>query len=412
MRRIAVVACALALAPSAGATTFVVRGHGWGHGVGMSQWGARGLAEHGAGWRSILRHYYPGTGIGRFSPPRIRVLIKEDARRLAVSARSPFRIVDSRGRSRLQRRRIVFGRGRFHGLVPPLRVFQGMTPLIVDGAGYRGRLVIGRGISVINDVPLERYLRGVVPWEMPSRWHPEALRAQAVAARTYAYSRLGVGSFDVYADTRDQMYGGIRAEHPSTNVALGSTAGLIVTWQGRPARTYYFSTSGGRTVSALDGFGSAIPYLPSVSDPYDSGPKHDWSYRFTARQLARRLHVAPPTALQMRVNRSLRVTTVLVKRGGSVRRVDGRDFQRALDLPSTWFRVSGGAQPRRGATGRWVAILESGTTQFPGAVRSDAYPGLRPGLWVRVRGPFVTRDAAVVAAGSRGYVRHLSAPIG
>ena len=410
MRRIVVAVCALAFAPSASATTFVVSGHGWGHGVGMSQWGARGLAEHGASWRAIIAHYYRGTGIGRIAPRRVRVLIKEDAARVAISAKSPFRVVDARGRSRLQRRRIVFGRGRFHGLAPPLRIVQGTTPLIVDGSGYRGRIVITRGVSVINDVPLERYLRGVVPWEMPSHWHAEALRAQAVAARTYAYSRLGGGWFDVYADTRDQMYGGIRAEHPSTNAAVGGTAGTIVTWQGRPARTYYFSTSGGRTVSARDGFGTPVAYLPSVIDPYDSGPKHDWSYRFTSEQLARRLHVAPPKALRMQLNASLRVTSVLLSGGGPIRRVDGRTFQRALDLPSTWFRVSGSVRrPKPSRAGRWVAILESSAAPFAGAVRSDRYPGLRPGLWVRLRGPFASRRAASVAAGGRGYVRRLTA---
>lgn len=408
MRRIALVVCALALAPPAGATTFVVSGHGWGHGVGMSQWGARGLAEHGSGWRSILAHYYRGTSVAQIAPSRVRVLIKEDADRVAISARSPFRIVDARGRSRLQRRRIVFARKRFHGLAPPLRIVQGATPLLVDGSGYRGRLVIRRGVSVINDVPLERYLRGVVPWEMPSHWHPEALRAQAVAARTYAYSRLGGGSFDVYADTRDQVYGGIRAEDRSTNVAIGATAGRILTWRGRPARTYYFSTSGGRTVSARDGFGTHIPYLPSVLDPYDAGPKHNWSYRFTAQQLARRLDVSAPASLRIRVNGSLRVTSVLLSAGARVHRVDARRFQRALDLPSTWFRVSDVQRPRAVRTARWVAIFESSATRFAGAVQSDRYPGLRPGLWVRLRGPFASRRTAVAAAGSRGYVRRLT----
>jgi SpoIID/LytB domain protein len=393
------------------AAVFVVHGHGWGHGVGMSQWGARGLAQHGWGWQRILGHYYPGTRISHVDHVRIRVLVAQRRSRIAISSKTPFRIVDARGRSRLQRRRIVFRSRRWHGLRPPLRIVAGAQPLALDGAGYRGELVVRRGISVVDDLPLERYLRGVVPWEMPSHWNADALRAQAVAARTYALATRNPGwTFDLYADTRDQMYGGIRAEKRSTNLAVGATAGRILTWDGEPARTYYFSTSGGRTESSHDAFRSGVvPYLRSVPDPYDAGPHHDWTYRFTTGQLARRLGVTGIASIGVRVNGSGRAATVVLReRLGGRRTIDGDAFRSALDLPSTWFSVGDTqrtpARPRSG----WVAVLSSSTSRSPGTVRSDSLPGLRPGFWVKIAGPFASRARAEAVASSRGgYVRRV-----
>jgi stage II sporulation protein D len=417
VRRLATVLTLFALAAPAQAAVFVVHGHGWGHGVGMSQWGARGLARHGWGWQRILAHYYPGTRLARADHLRIRVLVAGRRNRIAISSRSPFRILDGRGRSRLQRRRIVFRSRHWHGLRPPLRIVPGVEPLVLDGAGFRGELVVRRGINVVNDLPLERYLRGVIPWEMPSHWNADALRAQAVAARTYALATRNPGwTFDLYDDTRDQMYGGIRAEKRSTNLAVGATAGRILTWGGEPARTYYFSTSGGRTESSHDAFRTgAIPYLQSVPDPYDAGPHHDWTFRFTTRQLTRKLGVPGIASIAVRLNGSGRAAAVVVreKRGGR-RMIDGDAFRSALGLPSTWFSFGPrGAPGGSKATGKrpqvgWVAVLSSSTTRTAGTVRSDSLPGLRPGFWVRIAGPYASRARAQAAASRRGgYVRRV-----
>ena len=197
----------------------------------------------------------------------------------------------------------------------------------------------------MNEVRLERYVRGVVPSEMPFRWRPAALQAQAVAARSYALSQLKPGqSFDLYADTRDQAYGGIAAERPSTNLAVGATVGQVVTWSGRPALTYYCSTSGGRTAAG------SMPYLASVPDPYDSiSPHHRWGpFRLRSAQLAQRLHVPGVRSLSLALDGSGRVASVLVRwRGGSAR-VPGGRFETDLGLLSTCFRV-GGARVARGA---------------------------------------------------------------
>jgi stage II sporulation protein D len=417
VRRLATVLTLFALAAPAHAAVFVVHGHGWGHGVGMSQWGARGLARHGWGWQRILAHYYPGTRLARADHMRIRVLVAERRNRIAISSRSPFRILDGRGRSRLQRRRIVFRGRHWHGLRPPLRIVPGVEPLVLDGAGFRGELVVRRGINVVNDLPLERYLRGVVPWEMPSHWNADALRAQAVAARTYALATRNPGwTFDLYDDTRDQMYGGIRAEKRSTNLAVGATAGRILTWGGEPARTYYFSTSGGRTESSHDAFRTgAIPYLQSVPDPYDAGPHHDWTFRFTTRQLTRKLGVPGIASIAVRLNGSGRAAAVVVreKRGGR-RTIDGNAFRSALGLPSTWFSFGPRGAPHasnvRGNRPQvgWVAVLSSSTTRTAGTVRSDSLPGLRPGFWVRIAGPYASRARAQAVASRRGgYVRRV-----
>ena len=103
---------------------------------------------------------------------------------------------------------------------------------------------------------------------MPYIWHPEALKAQAVAARSYALAtRKTGGAFDLYPDTRSQVYLGIDHEKPSTNAAVDATAGQVVLYEGQVAKTFFFSTSGGRTASAEDVWGAAVPYLVSVRRP-------------------------------------------------------------------------------------------------------------------------------------------------
>src|SRR4029077_12840758 len=102
----------------------------------------------------------------------------------------------------------------------------------------------GRGVSVVNGVPLDTYLRGVVPSESPSRWPVAALEAQAVAARSYAVSQLRPSSwYDLVPTTADQVYGGVAAERPRSDHAVYATLGQVLTYDGNPARTYYSSSS-------------------------------------------------------------------------------------------------------------------------------------------------------------------------
>ena len=114
-------------------------------------------------------------------------------------------------------------------------------------------------LRAINMVGLEQYLYGVVPSEMPYTWAPEALKAQAIAARSYALATRRTGAFDLYPDTRSQVYLGIEHEKPSTNAAVNATAGQVVLYDGQVAKTYFFSSSGGRTASAEDVWGEPVP---------------------------------------------------------------------------------------------------------------------------------------------------------
>ena len=126
--------------------------------------------------------------------------------------------------------------------------------------------------SKVKRIPLERYVRGVVAAEMPPSWPAAALQAQAVASRTYALTDHAGGSrFDVYADTRSQVYRGAAAETAATNAAVAATAGQIVTYAGRPAITYFFASSGGMTEYVQNGFPGAAPepWLVAVSDAYE-----------------------------------------------------------------------------------------------------------------------------------------------
>ena len=123
---------------------------------------------------------------------------------------------------------------------------------------------------------------------MPSSWPKAALRAQAVAARSYALATSGAGDFDVYDDMRSQVYGGKDSETARTNKAAKRTSGLVVRHGRKVATTYFFSTSGGQTESVQNGFPGAAPagYLKSVPDPYDgASPYHKWKVRFSQSEI-------------------------------------------------------------------------------------------------------------------------------
>ena len=208
---------------AAAASTLVITGTGDGHGVGMSQDGALGYAQHGYTYQAILAHYYTGTALGQ-------------------------------------------------------------AP-----AGSVVRVLVG---SKVQRIPLERYVRGVVAAEEPSSWPLAALEAQAVASRTYALTAHAGGSrFDVYSDTRSQMYEGVAAETASTNAAVAATAGQIVTYAGKPAITYFFASSGGMTESVQNSFLGSAPeaWLVGVADPYDSGPAYEWKISMSFGAAAARL---------------------------------------------------------------------------------------------------------------------------
>lgn len=276
-----------------GEALFLVSGRGYGHGVGMSQYGAYGQAKAGRTYDEILAHYYTGTELGRASRKRVRVLLAEGRSAVTVASEAKFSVRDANGAT------YRFPRGSLtlrpdlelpateatepslrSKPAPPLTIIPGKatTPLSLDGRLYRGKLQIdvqSGYLIAVNVVPLETYVQGVVAGEVPFSWPAEALKAQAVAARSYALSHLVKRkSFDLYSDVRSQVYAGVAGERPSTTEAVKATAGEVLLYAGKVASTLYFSSSGGRTASAADVFGSAIPYLVSRPDPWDKASPH------------------------------------------------------------------------------------------------------------------------------------------
>ena len=341
--------------------TFFISGHGWGHGLGMSQYGAYGYALHGWTYDKILKHYYTGTTIGPAPVNRVRVFLLDSAKAVTISSKLPFQVVDANGsKHALDAGNYSIGaawkykdpndqQAKAAALPYPLEFRPGATALALNGRGYRGSFRVLKlataKVRIVNVVDLDLYLRGVVPSEMPKTWVPEALKAQAVAARSYALSHLHpANGFDLYPDTRDQVYLGIPHEAPTTTTAVNATAGKVVLYKGKVASTYFFSTSGGRTASVQDINPNAapIPYLVSVPDPYDSiSPYHDWGpYRYTARKLARMMK-APGTLLDVQTvaSSSGRVQNVVATGSKGQATVTGSQIRSALGLRSTWFQV-------------------------------------------------------------------------
>jgi stage II sporulation protein D len=338
-----------------GAATFVVTGHGWGHGVGLSQYGAYGYAQKGFGYAKIVTHYFAGTTLGAAPLSRVRVLLTSGVASLKIGSEGAFRVRDGSGATHelvagtynlgTALKLKVDGQATARALPGPLLFQPGSSALALKHR-YRGSIqvdVTGGKLRAVNVVGLEPYLYGVVPSEMPYTWHPEALKAQAVAARSYALAtRRTGGAFDLYPDTRSQVYLGIDHEKPSTNAAVDATAGKVVLYQGQVAKTFFFSTSGGRTASAEDVWGTAVPYLVSVADPYDSiSPYHDWGpFTFTGAKLAKSMKLPGRVLdLQPQLNSSGRIKTLNVVGTKTTVAVPAGDLRRRLGLRSTWFSV-------------------------------------------------------------------------
>ena len=212
---------------------------------------------------------------------------------------------------------------------------------------YRGALEVvptrsDRGaLNVINALGVNSYVKGVVPGEVPSSWPRAALRAQAVAARSYALtSGVDGNGFDLYGDTRSQVYGGLASETARTNRAVRETRDEVVRYRGEIAQTFYFSTSGGRTESGFLG-GANVPYLRSVRDPYDfHSPLHRWRFRFSTSfmndQLAPYVRGRLRGILVTQRGDSPRIDFVRLIGTGGATTIRGDTLQFALGLYDRW----------------------------------------------------------------------------
>jgi SpoIID/LytB domain protein len=298
-------------------TTF--HGRGWGHGVGMSQHGARGRALAGQGVADILAHYYKGATLGSIDPATpIRVLVLTG---FAASAGRPATIVGRGGSWTIDGIAATFPADARLSLAPTapgasswaLRVHaaggQQLHASTVSGAlavrpasggsllqldskpssfdTYRGmlRVHLTTTVRVVNELGLDVYLRGVVPVEMPSTWPTEALKAQAIAARSYAARRLrpGESTYDVFDDTRSQVYRGVEGEAAATNAVITATAGTVLKSGSSIANTLFHSTGGGATEHNENVFVSAtgkivagpVSYLRGSADRAPDGNSYD-----------------------------------------------------------------------------------------------------------------------------------------
>ena len=332
-------------------------GRGYGHGVGMSQYGARGRALAGQDSTTILAHYYRGARLGTVATTtriRVRVLWRWAATPavplVVYGRRAPWTIdgiaatfpIDAALRLTPTTTATAAGPRTTWRLVVSAadgtRLLDIAKPAVVvirGAAGnsrlqlwskpssfdeYRGRLRIFAApttptVTVVNDLRLETYLRGVVPVEMPSTWPAAALEAQTIAARSYAarHLRPGVSYYDVSDGSGSQVYRGARGERATTNAIIGATAGVVLRSGTKIANALYHSTGGGATENNENVFNSAtgarlagaVSYLRGSSDRDAAGAAYDaaapyatWATRtYTLAQLSAWFAADPRTAV-------------------------------------------------------------------------------------------------------------------
>lgn len=377
---------ALALGP---ATTFY--GRGYGHGVGMSQYGARGRALAGQLAPEILAHYYVGTTIGSVAPDlAIRVLLLDN---FAPTSTKPLTIYGRGGAWSIVDIGLEFPADSRLRLYPPAApteswravVDDAATQLLFDGPVtfdfrvrgstdattiqlfskpttydlFRGTLRVlaaASTVDVVNELPLESYLRGVVPAEMPNSWPLEARIAQAIVARSYAAYQLRptTGTFDVYDDTRSQVYLGVRQERPEADAVIATTVGQVLRSGASIVNALFHSTAGGATehnenvfvspsgarIAAPASYLRGSPDRDAAGVSYDAGaPSATWQTRaYTADELSAifakdaRTSVGTLTGLDLR-NRGVsgRLISVTLIGTAGTRTVSGTVFAAAFN---------------------------------------------------------------------------------
>jgi len=352
---LALIAFAAQATPAFAEATFTFTGRGFGHGIGMSQYGAKGQAEAGRGYATILAHYYQGTTLGSLG--YTAGSNNETVMRVAVSASdTPQDFWTVRGNS--NELRVTWdGSGVSYFVIPKgasytffveggrikvrdastvvkkdfgpvswvsvwerdaadphgaghIQIMQGSGPWGWPNLLYNGSIRMtqtGTGkLYAHNHVYMEDYVKCVVPRESPASWHQEALKAQAVAARSYAYVSIKSPSslYDVYCTTASQVYNGWgqwtaesgAARHTYDSLvdpAVNATAGQVVKYGSTIVQTFFHSTSGGHTdnIEKVWSGSSPQPYYVGVSDPWDScSPRHTWGpMTFAASDLRARL---------------------------------------------------------------------------------------------------------------------------
>jgi len=374
-----------AVKPSDG--EFVIKGAGYGHGHGMSQYGAYGAAKKGLAWDQILAFYYPGTTLKTLSSSTtIKVWITaDDDDNLRVLPAEGLKVYDSNDHSltlptgskyrswRIKRSGSGYrlswkdADGDYTTLSTKLDTstwyFSTKAKVvkvrIPNGATreYRGSVSLvkrGSGGRTVNKVKLEDYVRSVVPSEMPTSWAPDAVRAQAVAARSYAIRTRDFSShsgYDICDTTSCQVYGGratttsggtrIVRETTAGTAAARATAGTIVTYGGQVALTQFASSNGGAMSSG------GYPYLREKDDPYDGVVRSQaWSKKITAKAVAK-AYPSVGTVEKLKITKrdgsgryGGRVLSIEIVGSKSTKTVTGSAFQGKFSMRSSLYKVT------------------------------------------------------------------------
>lgn len=382
--------------PTAGpasSSSVTVTGSGFGHGVGLSQYGAYGMAKTGASARQILAHYFPTATLtaaddqepvlvnvvekGRsvtFTPltrdggtgHRLRVGTAEGAvavvavgQRVVVTPEGARLRIVAAGRTLLASRATLTWSG-----TPALRgpataasmeaVTSGSSSVKRRSYGF-GRIALTPVSGAVRAVAVldlhAQYLRGLA--EMPALWPEAALRAQVVLARSYAMASMANGirsscGCHLWDDVRDQVYYGLAKEHPRWTAAVAGTqpsgrTGLVLTYGSRPIRAYYFSSSGGRTRLAQQVWGGTVPYLTSVPDPWSVdatvNPKYAVWTRAVSPATLRAAFGLPDLAAISVIRRDPAGAALMIRAtssNGQVAELSGDRFRSRAGLPSAW----------------------------------------------------------------------------
>lgn len=353
--------------------SLIINGNGWGHSLGLCQYGAYGLAGKNKNYREILQYYYTGSSIGRIRNPAVNVRLAKDESVVKFTATGPFLVKDGKTGNPIAHaspRQIwtvsSSGQGNLLLKNPSDNVVssvrgsikfapaddESLLKFINDEHVYRGFLVAvptgNQSVKVVNRVLLEDYVRGIS--EVPSDWPAEALRAQAIAARTYAFTRA---KRELLPDQWDQVYIGYNQESGWMGdrwvKAVTDTTGQVITHRGEPIfGAYYHSTCGGWTENSENVWSEAISYLREKKCEYcSSSPKYRWEKRYKVSEIIKILNSDPAT----RIDGELVRISVQSRRGprqvGSVtiigtngrRDVIGSEMRRVLELNSTWFDI-------------------------------------------------------------------------
>ena len=296
-----------------------------------------------------------------FDQKYVRILLFKTDQKVKISSSSRIKVVEK------DSGKIIYDllEGNFviypGEIKEPVKIESWESPLQVNGKSYRGMLELNNVLNkllVINVLKLEEYLFSVVPSEIPSSWPLEALKAQAVSARTYTYYHLQKRSkkkfYDLDSTTNFQVYKGLEAENMATTQAVEETAGEIMLYQYKPILAYFHSTCGGKT--ADDEFvwsGENLPYLKSKRCGYcQDSPNYKWETELTLDELNRYLgkkykKIGPIEDLSFQKDQG-RVTQVKIKHKYGSLNISGNNFRLLFPLKkikSTFFKSQ---QTRKG----------------------------------------------------------------